>query len=160
MVDNNKEKFYPGKRVEVRISLPYVSCWFRGTATEPRTLDHQGKVRVWLDQLPSGWTTQEVLFSPNNLFGGFIQPLNQQDRIITPLWELNAIFFFSAPVLVTDGIQSQEGVVIKPPTDESPKIGVRFLKGRGEKEFPYHSLIIERIYGREYNQSLSDSYLV
>lgn len=158
-----KGKFYPGKRVEVLVSLAHYSCWFRGTVTKSRTREHQGKIRVWLDQLPAGWRTHEVLFSRRDLFGRgteIVRPLNQPDRVITPLWELNAIFFFSALVSVTDGVQSQEGAVIKPPTDESPNIGVRLFKGQGKREFPYHPLRIERVYGKKDVSSSSSLYLV
>ena len=155
-----KEKFYPGKRVEVWISLSYGSCWFRGTVTEPRTPYHQGKVRVWFDQLPFGWTTFEIILPVIALSGQLIRPLNQPDRIITPLWELNSIFYFSAPVLVTDGIQSQEGAVIKPPTDESPNIKVRLFEEGEEKEITYDPLLIERVYNKKKDLSLSCLRLV
>lgn len=149
MTDFTK-RFYPGKRVEVLIFVEIGSYWLRGTVTEPRDPNHKGKIRVWLDQSPSGWQTFEVLFPMSAGVGSLIRPFNQPDRIITPLWELNSIFFFSSPVLVTDGGQIREGVVIKPPWDGSPKIGFRLLKGQGEGEIPYDPRFIKRIHGRGY----------
>lgn len=110
--------------------------------------------------MPFGWTIFEVILPAGALSGQLIRPLNQPDRIITFLWELGAIFYFSAPILLSDGIRSYRGVVIKPPTDESPNIKVCLFEKGEEKEIPYDPLLIERVYYKKKDLSLSCLRLV
>jgi len=110
--------------------------------------------------LPFGWTTFEVILPAGALSGQLIRPLNQPDRIITPLWELGAIFYFSAPILLSDGIRSYRGVVTKPPTDEFPNIKVRLPEEGEEEEISYDPLLIERVYNKKQDLPLSCLRLV
>jgi len=139
--------FYPGRRVEVLIILhaKLGAVWFRGTVTEPREVEHEGKVRVWLDQKPTGWITHRVILPALALCSDLIEPINQPDREITPAWELATLFYHSAPVKVLVGLEWKQGVVFQPPTENSLNIGV-YLNGGVEKIVPYHPAVIERIF--------------
>ena len=146
-MDFEPKDFYPGRRVRVLIVLPAKlgAVWFRGTVTKSRETGHEGKVRVWLDQKPTGWTTHEVIFSESMLWLSLVQPINQPDRDITPAWELATLFYHSAPVEVLVGLEWKQGVVFQPPTESSLNIVVR-LNGGAEKIVPYHPAVIERIF--------------